>query len=135
MIGREKMTINIYTDNTNLNKHYQEALKEYEKRSSIYTKINILKYKENAINKSDYIILVNASFDSISSTELADKIKQITTYKNSTISFVVNVDYLDHFDDSFSISKVSLSSEFVTLILAEQIYRAFTIITGKKYHK
>ncbi len=129
------MTINIYTDSTNLTKNFQDALKEYEKRSSIYTKINILKYKENAVSKSDYIILVNSSFDSISSTELADKIKQITTYKNSTISFVVNVDYLENFNDSFSISKVNLSSEFVTLILAEQIYRAFTILNGKKYHK
>lgn len=131
------MKINIYSDNVKLSKQYNNALKEYVKRCSIFTKINYYKYKDNCLKETDYIILIDNCYNSISSNDLADKIKHITTYENSTISFVLlsNNKNINKFNDSFCISKVSIKEEMLIVILTEQIYRAFTILNGKKYHK
>ena len=42
---------------------------------------------------------------------------------------------LERADDKISFSKMTFPHEFAQVILLEQIYRAFTIIKGEKYHK
>lgn len=131
------MKINIYSDNIKLKKNYNVALDEYIKRCSIFTKINFYKYKKGCLKPNDYVILIDSDYDCISSTDLANKIKQITTYENSTINFILlsKSKNIETFNDSFSISKINISEEMLLIILTEQIYRAFTILNGKKYHK
>ncbi len=134
------MKINIYCENIKLQKYYEQALSEYTKRLSAFCKINFYNYATNPINQNDYIIVIDTKSTLISSEDLADKIKQITTYINSTISFIItnkNVSSIniEKYDDIFSISRFDISSDFMQIIIAEQIYRAFTIINGKKYHK
>ncbi len=134
------MKINIYCENIKLQKYYEQALSEYTKRLSAFCKINFYNYFESSVNQSDYIIVVDTKSTLISSEELADKIKQITTYINSTISFIITSENIstiniEKYDDTFSISRFDISNEFMQIVIAEQIYRAFTIINGKKYHK
>ncbi len=134
------MKINIYTDNQKLSKHYENALKEYLKRTSIFCKMSLLKYKKNCLKETDYIILVDKNNNLISSVELADKIKNITTYKSSSINFVllsekITLSDFDNYNEIISLSNFDINQQMLVVALSEQIYRAFTIINGKKYHK
>ncbi len=134
------MRINIYTDKIKISKQHQEAINEYIKRNSIYCKISIDTVNNNKIKESDYTILIDCNSSLISSTEIADKIKQIATYNSSTINFIITSEnissyYIGKIDEKLSISKINISSDFLLIILTEQIYRAYTIINGKTYHK
>ncbi len=133
------MKITIYCENKKVSKSYEKALLEYIKRLSPFCELSINTFKQKSINKNDYILCVNSVFPQISSLNLADKIKHITTYENSKISIVllqdINEDIKDFSNDFFCLSNFDLSNETSLLLMVEQIYRAFTIINGKKYHK
>ncbi len=134
------MRINIYTDWIKISKQHQEAVNEYIKRNSIYCKVSVDTINNNKIKESDYTILINCTSSLVSSTELADKIKQIATYNSSTINFIITSEnissyYIGKIDEQLSISKMNISQDFLLIILTEQIYRAYTIINGKTYHK
>ncbi|MEJ2726135.1 MAG: 23S rRNA (pseudouridine(1915)-N(3))-methyltransferase RlmH, partial [Deltaproteobacteria bacterium] len=42
---------------------------------------------------------------------------------------------LERSDKVLSLSRLTLTHEMSRLVLLEQVYRAFTIIRGEKYHK
>ncbi|HEX9934564.1 MAG TPA: 23S rRNA (pseudouridine(1915)-N(3))-methyltransferase RlmH [bacterium] len=44
-------------------------------------------------------------------------------------------DVLKRADDVVSLSRMTLAHEIAKLVLLEQLYRAFTILRGEKYHK
>ncbi len=134
------MKINIYCENIKLSKDYEDAISEYVKRCSAYSKINFFKFTDNCLKDTDYTILIDKTSDLISSDELADKIRHITNYESSTINFVIlskNISSynIENFNESFALSKINISENLLLILLSEQIYRAFTIINGKKYHK
>ncbi len=133
------MKITIFCENKKLSKNYQSAISEYIKRLSPYCNISTETYKEKSIKSDDYIILVNTNYESIPSETLAEKIKYITTYENSKISIVlsnnVSKEIIDISNDFFSLSNFDLTNETSQILMIEQIYRAFAIINGKKYHK
>ena len=67
--------------------------------------------------------------------------KKLSMENRSQICFVIggplglSKDVLKRADYILSISEMTLTHEMVRLILTEQVYRAFTIIEGHKYHK
>ena len=77
----------------------------------------------------------------ISSPELANKIKEITTYKNSHLSFIIGGslgladDVLKLADYHLCFSKMTFPHQLMQVILLEQIYRAFKINNNEIYHK
>lgn len=77
----------------------------------------------------------------LSSTELAQKLQNVTIEGKSTINFLIGSSFgLDEdlkkaCDMRLSISKMTFPHQLFRVMLLEQIYRAFQINSGSKYHK
>ena len=139
-------------------KFFKEALEEYQKRLSKYTKINIIevedvnlnneeliKQKEKElilkhIDKKDYVITLEIEGKELSSIELSKKIQELETI-NPNITFIIGGSYgldneiknISNFKLSFS--KLTFPHQLFRVILLEQIYRAYKINNTEAYHK
>jgi len=99
--------------------------------------INILSH----IKEDSFVITLEIQGKQLSSEELAQKINQITISGVSELVFIIGsscgispiVSQRANF--KLSMSKMTFLHQFARLILVEQIYRAFKILKGEKYHK
>ncbi len=139
-------------------KFFKEALEEYKKRISKYTKINVIevedinlnneeliKQKEKElilkhIDKKDYIITLEIEGKELSSIELSKKIEELETI-NPNITFIIGGSYgLDEeikniSNYKLSFSKLTFPHQLFRVILLEQIYRSYKIKNNESYHK
>ena len=92
------------------------------------------------IPQNSYVILLDVIGKQLSSPELAEKIDALTLSGNSHITFVIGgaFGYTDALrkraDFALSFSKMTFTHQMIRLLLIEQIYRAFKISRGEKYH-
>jgi 23S rRNA (pseudouridine1915-N3)-methyltransferase len=138
---------------------FTEGIKEYQKRIEGYTKFSILEVKEvntQDINKNileegknllgkiaedEYVITLEIKGKRIDSVELAKLIEDKQTYGFSKITFVIggsnglSEEVIRRSNYHLSFSEFTFPHQLMRLILAEQIYRALTIINNKEYHK
>ncbi|MDR7855011.1 23S rRNA (pseudouridine(1915)-N(3))-methyltransferase RlmH [Tissierella sp.] len=130
-----KITI-ISTEKVN-SKYTKEAISEYSKRLSAFTKIEYIVSKNPTkdIPNNTYVIQINTKGKNITSEELAQKMDYITTHGQSHIVFLLNISLDISSDFSLAISPMEIGMDILPIVLYEQIYRAFTIISGKTYHK
>lgn len=139
-------------------KFYREALLEYQKRLTKYTKLDIievpdystgnieldkLKEKEQIekfIKEKDYIITLEIEgkqYDSIEFSHLIEKINMT----HSNITFVIggsnglHKELQKRSDLALSFSKFTFPHQLFRIILLEQIYRSFKIKNNENYHK
>lgn len=133
---------------------YKEAINEYLKRLSKYTKLEIIEvadFSENSLskeaalilkhlNKDDYVITLEIEGKLLDSEKLSNLIEtQMIHGKN--ITFIIGGSYgLDNkikekASFSLSFSKLTFPHQLFRVILLEQIYRAFKIIKNETYHK
>ena len=105
----------------------------------------ILKIKEgeailNNIQKDDYLVLLDETGKMNTSEQLASFIEQRTVESTKSLVFLiggaygVSEDVKKRANYSWSLSKLVFPHQLVRLILAEQIYRACSIIRNEKYH-
>ena len=93
------------------------------------------------IEPGDYLIALDRTGKQYSSEGFASMFKKLSLENRGQICFVIggplglSKGVLKRADHIMSISKMTLTHEMARLILTEQIYRAFTIIEGHKYHK
>lgn len=156
------ITINLICVGNIKEKYFTDAIKEYEKRLSSFCKFNIIELKEvnyakvnaseiekikqlegkeiiNNLNK--YNILLSLKGKELSSIELAEFItkKQVDGLSELTFiiggSYGVSKDVEDKVQEKISFSKLTFPHQLMRVIFLEQIYRAFTIINNKGYHK
>ena len=139
-------------------KFFNDAIKEYEKRLSKYTKFQIIEVPDEAdkssevsmkkesesifkyITDKDYVITMEIDGKELSSVELANKIDNIFQ-NNSNITFIIggsngldkSVKLRSNYTLSFS--KLTFPHQLFRIILLEQIYRGFKIINNESYHK
>lgn len=92
------------------------------------------------IPDNSYVILLDVIGKQISSPELAEKIDALALAGTSHITFVIGgaFGYTDALrkraDFALSFSKMTFTHQMIRLLLIEQIYRAFKISRGEKYH-
>lgn len=138
-------------------KFWQDAAGEYIKRLSRFGKLGIVELSESkaddpaeesreilaAIDKlgSCYVVALDVLGVSLSSEGLAEKLKTLGISGVSHVCFVIGGS--NGFDDSvrkradfrLSFSAMTFPHQMMRVVLLEQIYRAFKINAGEKYHK
>ena len=94
----------------------------------------------NALQNDDVLIALDEHGKQWNSIELANFIQQKANESSKNIIFFIGGAYGIHesifkrCDFRWSLSKLVFPHQLVRLILAEQIYRACTIIRNEKYH-
>lgn len=151
------ITINLVCVGNLKEKFTKDEQAEYQKRLSAFCNLNIVEIKEqnqfenvdvtlqkegiDILSKSKgYVILCDIGGKQLSSENFAQKIDKLML-ENSTITFVVGGSYGVSEDvrkkanERISFSQMTFPHNMFRNMLLEQIYRAFTIINGKSYHK
>jgi len=119
------------------NSYSKQAIDEYIKRLGTFTKVDFIVDKNplKKLPQQAYIIEISPKGKCISSEELAQQINDLMLHGNSHIVFVLTPPTDVAADYSLAISRMDMDPEILSIIVFEQIYRAFTIITGRPYHK
>ena len=92
------------------------------------------------IPENSYVIVLDVIGKQLSSPELANKFSDLAVNGKSHITFVIGgaFSYTDALrkraDLCISFSKMTFTHQMIRLLLVEQIYRAFKIKQGEKYH-
>ena len=139
-------------------KFYKDAIEEYKKRLSKYTKLQIIEVEdvnlpneelikqkekeliEKQINEKDYVITMEIEGNELNSIELSKKLEQLEQ-TNPNITFIIGGSYgLDNqikkrSNYKLSFSKLTFPHQLFREILLEQIYRAYKIKNNESYHK
>lgn len=151
------MTINLICVGNLKETFSKQEQEEYLKRLSAFCKVNVIEIKEqNQFENSyvtlekegeeilkklkGYIVLCDIKGKELSSPALAEKLENLMQ-TNSEISFVVGGSYgvcekvKSLSKEKISFSPMTFPHNLFRIMLLEQVYRAFTIINGKTYHK
>ncbi len=137
--------------------YLKEAILEYTKRLSKYTKLEIIELPDkdydikktleverdsilNKLNKSDYNILLDIEGNAYNSIEFSKELDKIRN-QNSNITFIIGGSNGVHEDikkivnERISFSKLTFPHQLFRVMLLEQIYRSFKILNNEEYHK
>ena len=146
-------------------KFYRDAIEEYAKRLSKYCKLEIvevqdektpdgagaaqesqIKEKEagrilSRISEDAYVCTLEILGRKLTSEGFAEMIEQTALNGRSHIAFIIGGSLGLHesvskrADCAISFSDMTFPHQLMRVILTEQIYRAFRIISGEPYHK
>ena len=145
-------------------KFYRDAIKEYEKRLGAYIKLNTIEISDekvkvendseialamekegnnilSKIKDNQYVITLEILGKNLSSEEFASKIDNLMLIGKSDITLVIGGSYglsdnvKKRSDFALSFSKMTFPHQMMRVVLLEQVYRAYRIITGASYHK
>ena len=159
------MKITLITVGKIKEKYLKDAIAEYTKRLSKYCKLEIVEVAdektpdnasevvENAIRAKEaerilkyvkddaFVITLEINGKQLTSEELADKIDKLGVQGTSHIIFIIGgsiglgEDVLQKSNYALSFSKMTFPHQLMRVILLEQIYRSYRIISGEPYHK
>jgi 23S rRNA (pseudouridine1915-N3)-methyltransferase len=92
------------------------------------------------IVKEDYVVLLDEAGTALTSVEFAGFLSKKMSAGLRSLVFVIGGPYgfdqqvYDRAQMKLSLSAMTFSHQMVRLFFVEQLYRAFTIIKGEKYH-
>lgn len=159
------MKITVITVGKIKEKYLRDAIAEYSKRLSKYCKLEIIevadeKTPDNAsevvedsirskeaerilkyVKDDAYIITLEIGGNQLSSEELADKIDKLGVQGTSHIVFIIGgsiglgKEVLNKSNYALSFSKMTFPHQLMRVILLEQVYRSYRIISNEPYHK
>ena len=146
-------------------KYLSDAIAEYSKRLGRYCRLNIIQVQDEKtpdepsntqkqlildkeasrleayIENGTHLIALAINGQPLSSEELAEKINSLGLSGQSNITFVIGGSLglsdkiLSRADMLLSFSKMTFPHQLMRVILLEQIYRSFKIISHEPYHK
>ena len=145
-------------------KFYRDAIKEYEKRLGAYIKLNTIEISDekvkvendseialamekegnnifSKIKDNQYVITLEILGKNLSSEEFASKIDNLMLTGKSDVALVIGGSYglsdnvKKRSDFALSFSRMTFPHQMMRVVLLEQVYRAYRIITGASYHK
>jgi rRNA large subunit m3Psi methyltransferase RlmH len=145
-------------------KFYRDAIKEYEKRLGAYIKLNTIEISDekvkvendseialamekegnnilSKIKDNQYVITLEILGKNLSSEEFASKIDNLMLTGKSDVTLVIGGSYglsdsvKKRSDFALSFSRMTFPHQMMRVVLLEQVYRAYRIITGASYHK
>jgi 23S rRNA (pseudouridine1915-N3)-methyltransferase len=146
-------------------KYLKSAIDEYTKRLSRYCKLNIVelgdeKTPDNASEKEEllikekegeailksikdnmFVIALELKGNMLSSEELSNYIRDLGIKGESNITFVIGGSLglskavLERANYKLCFSKMTFPHQLFRVMLLEQVYRGFRIISGEPYHK
>lgn len=146
-------------------KFYTDAVNEFKKRLSRFAEVEIVELAdEKAPEKlsdaeleqiklaegrrilakladGETVVALDIRGVQLSSTELADKLKNLMLEGKSRLAFIIggsnglSSEVLSRADFKLSFSKMTFSHQIFRIMLMEQLYRAFKIINNEPYHK
>ena len=159
------MKITVITVGKIKEKYLKDAISEYSKRLSKYCKLEIIevadeKTPDNAsevvedsirskeaerilkyVKDDAYVITLEIGGKQLSSEELADKIDKLGVQGTSHIIFIIGgsiglgKEVLNKSNYALSFSKMTFPHQLMRVILLEQVYRSYRIISNEPYHK
>ena len=159
------MKITVITVGKIKEKYLKDASAEYSKRLSKYCKLEIIevadeKTPDNAsevvedsirskeaerilkyVKDDAYVITLESGGKQLSSEELADKIDKLGIQGTSHIIFIIGgsiglgKEVLNKSNYALSCSKMTFPHQLMRVILLEQVYRSYRIISNEPYHK
>lgn len=159
------MKISVITVGKIKEKYLRDAIAEYSKRLSRYCKLEIIEVAdektpdqvseavEDAIRAKEgerilkfirddmYVITLEINGKMLTSEEFAEKMESLGVQGNSSIAFVIGgsiglgKDVLKRSDFALSFSKMTFPHQLMRVVLLEQVYRGYRIISGEPYHK
>mgnify|MGYP005772210057 CR=1 FL=1 len=139
-------------------KFYREAILEFQKRLSKYTKLEIIEVEDvkgdnpnwimkkekdlilKKISDKDYIITLEIEGKELTSNQFAEYLDR-TFLNQSTITFIIGGSYgldqeiKDKAQFKLSFSRMTFPHQLFRILLLEQIYRSYKILHNESYHK
>ena len=158
------LSINIICVGKLKERYLRDAIDEYSKRMKPLCKLEIIELPEERVadnpsaaeiqrtitleseritaklNKSDYVIAMCVEGRNISSEELSSRLEEISM-THSTVDLIIggswglSEELKARSDFKLSMGKMTFPHQLCRVMLLEQIYRAFQISKGTKYHK
>ncbi len=146
-------------------RYWSEAVAEYCKRLKRFSQIEVIEVAEEAtsedpseaqilkckekegqrllqkVDQGAFCIVMDLKGKKPSSTQFAEKLKEIPLQGKSHIAFLIggsfglSADCIKRGDFLFSMSDLTFPHQMARVILLEQIYRAMKINANEKYHK
>lgn len=92
------------------------------------------------IKSDEYVILLDEHGVEVTNQQLATKLENVTNQGHSTLSFIIGGAYgvspaiKERANFTWSLSPLVFPHQLVRLILAEQLYRTFSLMSGHPYH-
>ena len=159
------MKITLVTVGKIKEKYLKDAIAEYCKRLSRYCKLEIIEVADEKtpdhasegmeasvrareaerilkyIKEDAYVITLEIQGTQLTSEALADKMERLGVQGISHITFVIGGSIglgetvLKRSDYALSFSRMTFPHQLMRVILLEQIYRSYRIISGEPYHK
>ena len=158
------LTINIICVGKLKERYWRDAVEEYSKRMKPLCKLKIVELSEERagddpsdaqikhtitaeserimqkLGKGDYVIAMCVEGRNISSEELSQKLEDVRR-THSTIDLIIGGSWglsdelKTRADLKLSMGKMTFPHQLCRVMLLEQLYRAFQISRGTKYHK
>ena len=158
------MNLTIITVGSLKESYLKDAISEYKKRLSQYAKVEEIELKEERISNEDDLSEIERALDNeavkilsaipdrsykialcvegkmLSSEELADKVRSAKDASGKLALIIGSSHGLSDkvkskCDLRLSFSRLTFPHQLIRVNLYEALYRSFTIIAGKKYHK